>query len=182
MAKTVTDVVRALRVEPGDETEQHVELLHDGRGLHVDFGEGDQVFLVSVRRILRRRLTLPSESTVGHVDGAVIAVRAVAIANHLEVTLDAVEPPERELPAPDTNATPWPGERVMREIRVVIKDEFSTAYRLVSAEAGGEEHPWRACLRFLPLPPTNATALDVDFTVGNGSRRHVVLRLDHPGE
>ena len=81
MAKTVIDVARALRLEPGDETEQHAELLHDGRWLHVDFGEEDQVFPVSVQRIFGRWLTLPPESTVGRIDGTVITVHSVAIAN-----------------------------------------------------------------------------------------------------
>lgn len=178
MAKTVTDVVHALRVEPGDETERHADLLEDGRGLHVDFGEDDQVFLVSVRRILRRWLTLPSTSSVGRIDGTVITVQSASIANHLEVTLDAVEPPEWEIPAPGATATPWPGDRVMHEIEVAVSDGPSTAYRLVSAEAGGEEHPWRARLRFLPLPPTNATVIDLDVSVRQGPQLHMVLRLD----
>jgi hypothetical protein len=181
MSKTVSDVVRALRVEPGDETERHAELLHDGRGLHVDFGEADQVFLVSVQRIPRRWLTVPSESTVGRIDGTVIAVHSVAIANHLEVTLDAVDAPEVAIPAP-SDARPWPGDRVMRKIHVAMSDERSTAYRLVSGEAGGEEHPWRACLRFLPLPPPNATVLDLNFSVGKASQLHMALRLVHAPE
>lgn len=177
MTKTVTDVLRALRVEPGEETERHGELLHDGRGLHLDFGEGDQVFLVGVQRIIRRWLTLPPETTLGPVDGKMIAVRSVALANHVEVTLDAADDTAEGVGAADAGAALWPGDRVMREIRVSVSDDLSTVYRMVSAEAGGEEHPWRALTRFLPTPPPDATALDLTFSVGETSPVRMIMRI-----
>jgi hypothetical protein len=148
--------------------------------LHLDYGDDDRVFLVTVREIPRLRLALDDAVAVGEIDGVGVALVSVAVANHVEVRIDASPGPVRDqrtrlfqaaraawetAAQPGTMPPPWPAETLM-SLAIEVSDDVATDYRRVFAQAGGEDSPWASVWQFLPCPPEAAGRLNLALTVG----------------
>lgn len=141
-----------------------------GPGLvHLDYGDLEHVFLVQVTLVPRRQL-LTAPALLGDLDGVPVSLTGVEVANHVSVVLEG-EPTGRGQSA-DTTAG-WPGERLMR-MHVAVTDDVGTTYTEATAEAGGEEHPWRAIRRYRPTPPPGAAHLRVHLTFAGGATPSVL--------
>ncbi|RKS73731.1 hypothetical protein CLV35_2219 [Motilibacter peucedani] len=158
------------------------ELLADGL-VHADFDDPDWVYLVQVTQVPRVRLSVP-ESVVGHVEGADVYLVTASVANHLTLELIGREPAGEpilseyvaasatwhETFSRDDPVDPprWPAER-LTEVSMTVTDDRGTAYRLGSAQAGGEDAPWRYIARFRPPTPPDARTLHLHFESPDGS-------------
>jgi hypothetical protein len=159
--------------------------------LHLDYGDGDHVFLVTIREVPRVPLTLDQAVRVGDIDGVEVALASVAIANHVEIGLDALPGPIRNerthlfqaarasweaAAQPGSVPPPWPAES-LRPLVIGLSDDVGTDYRHVSGESGGEDTPWAAIWRFLPRPPEAAGQLRLAFTAPGQATVDIELRL-----
>jgi hypothetical protein len=138
-------------------------LLADGV-VHVDFGDPDQVFLVSVVQVPRVRLPV-GQVALGEVDGVTVHLVEASTANRLELVIEGRGQEGIDVPG-------WPAERLMA-VPTAVTDDVGTTYRFTSAEAGGEDRPWRAIELFRPVPPPDAAMLTIDY---GGQRTEIPLR------
>jgi hypothetical protein len=159
----------------------------------VYYNDYDHVFLVSVQEVPRQGLPFDRPLVVGGVDDVQIVLKDVAIANHVELLLDAEEGQgkvaaieayraehERWMAtAPDGVPPVWPATRLM-EIAVNVVDDVGTDYQQSTGRAGGEGMEWELQLTFLPAPPTQARHLYLDFA--SPEAEPVRLELPLPGD
>jgi hypothetical protein len=162
-------------------------------GLHLDYGDGDRVFLVTVREVPRVPLALDGAVGLGDIDGVEVALVSVAVANHVEVGLDALPGPVRNErtrlfeaarsvweTAASPVPPPWPAE-ALGPPEIELSDDVGTDYRRVSGETGGEGSPWASLWRFLPRPPEAAGSLTLALTAPGHATVEVGLALPDGG-
>ena len=166
MPKPLRELLAALEVEHRGEPELHVVLIEessDAARYEVDYGAEDEVFDLAVTRVRRRRLGVPDPAVVARLEGVDVSLVSVALADQVEVTLDA----GTVGPSPSSGWEAWPAELITRGVTMTLADDAATRYRFTHGEAGGESHPWRVHRRFLPLPPPRATVLRLGFTTAD---------------
>jgi hypothetical protein len=159
--------------------------------LHLDYGEDEGVFLVTVQQVPRIRLPLGAPVHVATVDGVGIALVSVALANHVEVRLDALPGPRQaELTGafeaehgawaaaaqPDAMPPPWPAESCTA-LGIAVADDVGTAYVRAFGQAGGDGTPCETRATFRPQPPDEATSLILTFTAPDAEPATVTLPL-----
>ncbi|MCU7726298.1 hypothetical protein ODJ79_21425 [Actinoplanes sp. KI2] len=164
--------------------------LGDG-AIHLEFPEDDHVYLVTVRQIPRTVLPLDRPVALGELAGVPFQLVRVAVANHVEVTLDAAAGPARDAALGayqqlfrqweqdgdvDRHPPAWPAEQ-LRAVPSTVSDDVGTVYRFQSGEAGGPGTEFRARSNYLPTPPAGATALSLRFTPRDGAPVEVELPL-----
>ncbi|KUL28864.1 hypothetical protein [Actinoplanes awajinensis] len=148
---------------------------------HAEFlDDPDHAYLVTVERVPRVRLPLSNPVLAAEThDGVRALLTDVAIANHVEVTLDAEATPatraavtayraafEAWATSPDRDHPPsWPGETLMH-LPVTVTDDLGTSYRMSSGHGGGDGAEWRAHHKFLPRPPAAARLLTIHLPAG----------------
>jgi len=188
---SLEDVVRALfRGRTDIPQPRHVQRL--GAGVfHLDHEDPDHVYLVTIREIPRVELPLDHPVVVGPVGGVPAQLVRVAIANHVELRLDAVPGPAQDAALREftdrfeewsragTHEPPpaWPAEEFAR-IRVSVSDDLGTPYRISSGQSGGTGTEWEVRWSFLPTPPPQATRLTLRFFPPAGTETVVALPLD----
>jgi hypothetical protein len=110
------------------------------------------------------------------------SVRGGAVANHVEVTLDAALGPARDAAlaafgegyrrwerVDDQSRPPaWPAEQ-LGTISITVVDDLGTVYRRESGGAGGHGTEFRSRWNFLPTPPAAAVWLTLRFTPQAGT-------------
>ncbi|WP_406038695.1 hypothetical protein OG799_26490 [Micromonospora sp. NBC_00898] len=185
-------VIRSLlfRHQPEPPPASSVERLGDG-ALHVDYHDPDHVYLVTVSQVPRIRLPLQRPLAVGEVGGVRAQLVQVALANHIEVTLDAEQGPSRQAGLsdfldryenwgqradPESPPPQWPAEAFTRLIPGV-SDDIDTPYRLASGQAGGSGTEWEVHWSFLPTPPVEARLLTLRFSPPSGTPVKIDLPL-----
>ncbi|WP_436533611.1 hypothetical protein [Actinoplanes sp. HUAS TT8] len=146
---------------------------------HADFHDDpDNVYLVTVRQVPRVTLPLDGPVVVGEAGGVRALLVKVALANHVEVTLDAEDSPAARATADERRAAwlawaeqpggdppSWPGE-VFMHFPIAVTDDLGTVYRFTTGAGGGEDTPWRSHRNFLPVPPPQARRLTIGFPAG----------------
>ncbi|MEV1328621.1 hypothetical protein AB0J20_03480 [Micromonospora costi] len=186
----IEDVIRSLLFRRPSEPPPagSVERLADGT-FHLDHHDPDHVYLLTVREVPRVPLPVEGPTEVGEFDGVRAHLVRVALANHVEVTLDAEPGPARETASRDfairyeewgrradgDPPPPWPAER-FRRLVPGLSDDTGTAYRLASGQAGGTGTEWEVRWSFLPTPPPAARRLTLRFSPGGGE----ALTIDVP--
>ena len=60
-------------------------------------------------------------------------------------------------------------------IHVTVTVDRDTVYRTSTAEAGGENSPWRFVHHFRPPPPPTATELHLTFQSEDGSTQAITV-------
>lgn len=169
------DVLRGLEITNDTDSDLSTVLLEEsaevGR-LEVDYHDPEQVFEVVVRRVRRRWLELSGDRVLADVDGNRVALVSAVVGVRVEVTVDAVGDP-----GVVATSAPWPAELVARKVRLTVRDDVSTAYRATSGEAGGEGHPWRFRLCFMPAPPPEATTLTIEARADGRAPASITLPL-----
>lgn len=115
----------------------------------------------------------------------------VALANHIELTLDAEPSASREAALDDYRkrftqwerrseasapSPPWPAES-LTQIVAAVSDDVGTSYRRTSGKAGGPDTEWEVHWSFLPSPPPEARKLKLHFVSPGGSSTDVELPL-----
>jgi hypothetical protein len=114
----------------------------------------------------------------------------VAVANHVEVILDAAPGPARDAALAafgegyrrwqrddDQGRAPvWPAEQ-LATISMTVVDDLGTVYRRESGEAGGHGTGFRSRCNFLPTPSAAAGWLTLRFTPPAGTPVEVELFL-----
>lgn len=128
--------------------EMHAELLEHG-AIHLDYGEADEVFLVTIQRVKRRQLL--KEAITLNVSGAHVRLTRVEVANHLVLRVEVSDSRSRE-----TTST-------RMSIGVAIQDDVGTQYEEFSGELDGDEASWQATRRFRPPPPVEARQVRLQF-------------------
>lgn len=156
--------------------------------VHLDFGDPDAVFRVTVQKVTRTRLTLDRPIDVGVFDDVTYALTDVAVANHIEVRVDAVPGPRQgELTAsfqadydrwaraspPNGMPPPWPAESC--SLGIAVTDDVGTGYARQFGQVGGEDRPWETWAMFWPTPPPEATTITLTFTAPGRSPATVTL-------
>lgn len=156
---------------------RHVERLDQGT-YHLDYHDSDRVYLLTVRQVLRVRLPFERPYVVGEVDGVRAQLVQVAVANHVEVALDAEQGPARQAAlanyvacfeewAQRGDREGWPPRCPAERFAVLrphVSDDIGTPYRFASGQAGGTGTEWEATWRFLPAPPVEARLLTLRFS------------------
>lgn len=166
------------------------QLLDEGL-VHADFYDPDWVFLVRVTQVSRVALTVP-DTRVARVDGVDVYLVGASIDNYLTLVLEGRKPPGGQLGHEHAVATQdwaapaaaggvgqpprWPAERLAR-IEVTVTDDQGSAYQMSSAEAGGEDSPWRFVQHFRATPPPTAATLFVRFQSEGGFYQRIELPL-----
>jgi hypothetical protein len=157
-----------------------VERLGEGV-FHLDYDDPDRVYLVTVRQVPRIRLPLERPVVVGEAAGVRAQLVGVALANHIEVALDAEEGPSRQAGLSDFMARyeewgrqagrepppSWPAEEFAR-IALSASDDVGTVYRHASGESGGSGTEWVVRRALLPTPPAQARRLTLHFSAPTG--------------
>jgi hypothetical protein len=190
------EVVNSLFGKPGGPRHaRSMEVIGDG-AVHVEYPEDDHVYLVTVRQIPRIVLPLQGPLMVGARAGVPVQLVRIAVANHVEVTLDATPGPERDATLADfeqryrqweqgdsRNRQPpaWPAEQ-FSAIPIAISDDLGTAYHRQSVEAGGHGTEFRSRWKFLPAAPELATRLTVRLTPSEGAPVEVELPLPNASD
>ncbi|WBB68830.1 hypothetical protein [Micromonospora sp. WMMD812] len=188
------DVIESLLFRPGRpeplSVARSVERLDDGT-FHVDYDDADHVYLVTVRQVPRLQLPVERPLPVGEVAGVGAQLVRVAVANHVEVTLDAEPGAARAAAtsdftarharweaeaAPGTAPPPWPAEQFGR-ITITLSDDVGTRYRVASGQDGGPGTEWTVRRSFRPTPPVTARRLTLDFSSPTGPSVRVDLPL-----
>jgi hypothetical protein len=153
-------------------SEMSKELIADG-AVHVDFGEPEQVFLLTVTAVPRRQL-LHAPQVVAEMGDVEAWLVGLEIANHVTLRLEGRGPGadqalqtyreahETWLANPQTEPPDWPATH-LPEILQTVTDDVGTHYTLASAAGGGERHPWRYVSNYLPVPPGQASSLRLSF-------------------
>jgi hypothetical protein len=188
---SLLEVVNSLFGPPGGPRHaRSMEVIGDGV-IHVEYPEDDHVYLVTVRRIPRIVLPLQGPLRVGALAGVPVQLVRIAVANHVQVILDAAPGPERDAALADfeqryrqweqdsnRNRQPpaWPAEQ-LSAIPIAIFDDLGTVYRSHSAEAGGHGTEFRSRRNFLPAPPQQAKRLTVQVTPSEGTPVEVEIPL-----
>jgi hypothetical protein len=166
-----------------------VQSLGDGM-VHVEYPGDDYVYLVTVQQVPRTVLPLERPIAVGEAQGVPVQLVRVAVANHVEVTLDAASGPARDAALAafeevyrrwerdDGRGRPpsWPAEHLAL-IPITVSDDLGTVYRREAGEAGGRGTEFRSRWNFLPVPPAAAAELTLRFTPPAGPPVEVTLFL-----
>jgi hypothetical protein len=166
-----------------------MQRLGDGM-VHVEYPEDDYVYLVTVQQVPRTVLPLERPIAVGEPNRMPVQLIQVAVANHVEVTLDAAPGPARDAALAafgegyrrwerdDDQGRPpaWPAEQ-FGTISIAVVDDLGTVYRRESGEAGGHGTEFRSRWNFLPAPPAAAGWLTLRFTPQAGTPVEVELSL-----
>jgi hypothetical protein len=162
-----------------------------GEGMvHLEYDGDDYVYLVTVQQVPRTVLPLARPIAVGEAQGVPVQLMRVAVANHVEVTLDAASGPARDAALAafeavyrqweqdDGQGQPpsWPAEQ-LAATPMTVSDDLGTVYRPESGEAGGRGTEFRSRRNFLPLPPAAAAELTLRFTPPTGQPVEVTLLL-----
>jgi len=159
--------------------------------VHVDLGDPDRVFLVTVTEVPRRRL-LAEPVVVADLDGVDVHLVGVEVDNVVTVRLEGRGPAARERLAsygrlrgawdvePVGAPPPWPAA-LLRSIDVVVTDDLGTPYRPHTAECGGEGREWLHVAHLRPYPPVAARTLRLSFRCSGGRTTTVELPLDGSG-
>jgi len=188
---TLIDVVNSLFSAPAAQLHgRSMQALGDG-AIHVEFPEDDYVYLVTVRQVPRIVLPLKHPVGLGDVAGVPVQLVRVAVANYVEVILDAASGLGREAALSvfeqlyrqwdqdgdrERHPPAWPAEQ-LGAIPLAISDDMGTTYRNHSGEAGGQGTEFRARWNFLPSPPAQATTLTLRFTPRDSAPVEVELPL-----
>ncbi|MGZ4748336.1 MAG: hypothetical protein ACXVYY_14750 [Oryzihumus sp.] len=180
--RTAADVLGEMfhpREHPGGR--RHVELHPDEGVAYVDYDDPEALYEVRVRQVPKRLLAV-RPGVIGEVAGIGVLLAGVTLAHDVSVTVEAAPGAAREQALEEFHAAyrrwehsvadqgasedrpppAWPGERLFGHIRV--SDDVDTEYRFNRGECGGHGTEWRCIHTFLPLPPPQATHLEVELT------------------
>jgi len=142
---------------------------------HLDYGDEDHVFLLTVQQIPRRRLGPPQPLEVGSIDGLTVLLVAVIVDTYVHVHLEIAESERRRelLEEYEKDFERWasvrhneamppmqPGERLMRTA-ISVSDDVGTSYSCGSGQAGGSGTEWVGRRSIPPAPPASAHRLTV---------------------
>ncbi|MFC3736731.1 hypothetical protein [Paractinoplanes deccanensis] len=164
-------------------------MLDDGV-VQVEYAGDDHVYLVTVRQIPRVALPLQGPVEAGEVSGVPVELVGVAVANHVEVTLDAARGAARDAALSAFRQLyrrwehdkgrgeppSWPAEEI-GAIPMAISDDLGTVYRRHSGRAGGHGSEFEARWSYLPVPSAQASRLTLRFAPHGGDPVEVELPL-----
>jgi hypothetical protein len=145
-------------------------------------GDPEEVFVMTVREVPRRRLGPDAPLVIGELEGVTARVTGLVIDTHVHVDLDVAQSSRRDelleqyraefeawVPAAKTGAAPppQPGNRLAR-VEIELGDDAGTEYVQVMGQSGGTGTEWLAQKSYLPVPPDHA--------------RQLTLRAQVPGQ
>jgi hypothetical protein len=170
---------------------RHVERMDDDV-FHLDYGDSDRVFRVTVEQVARTALSFERPLFISIAGQVRAELMKVAVANHIEVDIDAEPGLARQAAIaafnigmeqwasradPRSAPPPWPAEE-FATIQVQVSDDVSTRYSLCSGEHGGDGTEFLVRWRFRPTPPSTATRLTLSFVPPYGPSVRLDLYLD----
>ncbi|MCU1623266.1 MAG: hypothetical protein JWL79_2111 [Frankiales bacterium] len=138
----------------------------------VDYGEPDQVFLVSVQRIPRLHLGPDEPVHLGELGGLQVQLTAVTVDHEVAVHLQFED---------DDRRRAQEGEDVAQRLATVtltITDDLGTEYGRTFGRFGGSGTEFEGAWLFQPQPPAQARQLRV--TAHAAGNEPAVVTLDLP--